>query len=118
MNNDLKVTWIRPRAAPDNEIVIEVDTIKLANALLSSHPDDYLRLGDSRAPTIENRYEQIGEAILAGKTIETPQFGIDNGLVVVADGRHRLAWCRDHGIRRISVLVDQEYAAEFLQLVG
>lgn len=118
MNNDLKVTWTRPRAAPDNEIVIEVGTVKLANALLSSHPDDYLRPGDSKAPAIENRYEQIDEAILAGKTIETLQFGVDNGQVVVADGRHRLAWCRDNGIRRVSVLIAQEDIAEFLQLVG
>ncbi len=118
MNNDLKITWIRPHAAPESEVVIGVDTVKLTNALFSSCPDDCLRVGDSKAPTLENRYERIGEAILAGKTIETPQFGLDNGQVVVADGRHRLAWCRDNGIRRISVLIDQEDAAEFVRLVG
>lgn len=96
--------------------MIEVDTIKLANALLLNHPEDCLRLDNLGAPTIENRYEKIGEAILAGNVIETPQFGLNNGDVVIADGRHRLAWCRDNGIGRISILVDQEDAAEFLRL--
>lgn len=118
MEQKSKISWLRPAAAPSNEIIIEVDTIKLANALYSSYPDDCLRPGDPRAPTIENRYERIGQAILAGKAIEAPQFGIDNGRIVVADGRHRLAWCRDNGIERISVLVDKEDVAEFLQLVG
>lgn len=54
------------------------------------------------------KYERFGEWVLANAAstkIEMPHVGFYEGIISFTDGRHRFAWCRDHGVRAMPVTV-------------
>lgn len=119
MQNQPEIKWTKHACATDSDVLIEVSTQRLVDALRASDPGTYVALGDPVNPTLEDRYERIGEAIAAGHKMEPPIIGLDDDdRVGIADGRHRIAWCRDHGVLRITVLVNKDDAPGLLDLIG
>ncbi|MBJ9711965.1 hypothetical protein [Burkholderia gladioli] len=62
------------------------------------------------------RYEQFGTwltgRIRAG-TVWMPHVGLRGGEIAFSDGRHRLAWLRDHGLTAVPMTVSREAEREF-----
>lgn len=67
------------------------------------------------------RYENVGRFLREsiGRTqIRLPTVSIEHGEIIFTDGRHRVAWLRDHGLYCMPFEVGDDCAAEFEKLFG
>lgn len=83
--------------------VIWVDIAKLD--LSWRNDQDYVGPGGS-GQSIEGRYVNVGKYISAGRPLYMPSVSLDDdGVVGFTDGRHRVAWLRDHGVVALPIEV-------------
>jgi hypothetical protein len=68
------------------------------------------------------KYQRFGEWLAANASIvkvDMPHVSLNEGIATFTDGRHRFAWCRDHGVRALPVTVSGKLqSAELTRLVG
>jgi hypothetical protein len=89
--------------------VVWVDVTKLDRCWRES--SDYVGPGGTGA-NIRGRYEDVGEHITAGNPLLMPSVCLDEaGIITFTDGRHRVAWLRDHGVEALPVEVPPDQAA-------
>jgi hypothetical protein len=67
----------------------------------------------------EERVARAGERFMAGLETWMPEVCLEaDGTVTFADGRHRFAWCRDHGVAAMQVAVCRECEDEVRRRFG
>ena len=62
-----------------------------------------------------DRYARFGKWLLQGHPVQMCTIGLNKGEVGFADGRHRFAWLRDHGVHAIKVQLDPDSVNECLR---
>lgn len=73
---------------------------------------------------IGNRYQTFGEWLKKGEPVEMPEVSYNESLeykgggVSFGNGRHRFAWLRDHGVKKIPVCVPEEQTQKINELFG
>jgi len=98
------------------DVVVWVDVSKVEDAW----PRNYLYIeaggeGRSQQPY---RYHRFGEWIRGGETIEMSSICACDGEIGFTDGRHRFAWLRDHGVKRLPIAVCRACAEEVERRFG
>jgi len=53
----------------------------------------------------DSAYERFGQFVQTGEQIEMPSVDFDRSRVYLINGRHRLAWLRDRGLKQIWIAV-------------
>lgn len=114
----IEIKWKRQWGDPDEIVWIDVQKL---NANWSM---DETYLGSDAATTddLHFRYNRFGEWLL--EHIETeyvcmPHVGLDETTISFSDGRHRFAWCRDHGVKHLPVTAPPGMDAQTIKkLVG
>jgi hypothetical protein len=89
--------------------VVWVDVMKLDQ----SWRDDSCYVGPGgTGESIEGRYEAVGKYISAARPLYMPSVCLDDdGVICFTDGRHRVAWLRDHGVEALPIEVPPRQAA-------
>lgn len=74
----------------------------------------------SKKPALSGRYERFGEWVKRGEPIGLPLLYISPATneISFGNGRHRFVWLRDHGVKRMPVMVTKEQASEFKKRFG
>ena len=111
-----KIEWVqqwRPDgAAPD--VTIWIDVVKLDQSW-QSDAAYYVAPGGGGG----SKYERFGSWIShATEPVRMPHVSVEAGGIYFTDGRHRFAWFRDRGLRRLPVTVEPDLAAELDRLFG
>jgi hypothetical protein len=109
--------WTTPPEVLDSDVVVWVDVGKADRMWRNTEPDCYIGSGGT-GHAIDNRYQLIGRELSAGKAVGMPLLSIDGPTLGFTDGRHRFAWCRDHGDCCLPVITPEESADELALLVG
>ena len=66
-----------------------------------------------------DKYERIGEWITGyDGPIEMPSVSLPDGHLTFADGRHRFAWLRDHGVTALPVTISHGWVRQLESLAG
>ncbi|AZV93602.1 hypothetical protein CBF45_07615 [Bordetella sp. J329] len=113
----MRIEWVRPQYFPDDLILLELNTQRLAEAIRTYDPDGVVCPGSATHPTLEDRYERIGEKLSYGGEMDAIGIGLSpEGHVTIADGRHRLAWCIQNKVEKIGAVVAPGEAGEILKL--
>ena len=96
--------WIKEN---ERDPVVWVDVERLDLAWRCTK--EYVGLHGTGA-AISGRYKKFGEWLArAERAVEMPTIRLrDDGQVSFTDGRHRFAWLRDHGLKRIPVAANNE----------
>ncbi len=95
-----------------SEVVVWIDVAKL-DAAWAKDRDFYVGRGGT-VSAIKGRYERFEAWVKGGEAVEMPVVGFGYGdSVAFTDGRHRVAWMRDHGATAIPVVTDADRAKEF-----
>ena len=70
---------------------------------------DWQYIGKNGENGIKTRYKDFGEFSKKAPSIHASQASVyDNGSVVFGDGRHRYAYMRDQGIKKIPMSMDKK----------
>ena len=95
--------WIK-ESKRDSVVWVDVEQLDIAWRCT----DQYVGLGGTGA-AIAGRYKRFGEWLAhTEKAVMMPTIGLcDDGEVSFTDGRHRFAWLRDRGLKRIPAAVDK-----------
>jgi hypothetical protein len=64
-----------------------------------------LWIGPGGIGGLGDRYAKFGQWVLQGHPVQMCSIGVDKGQVGFADGRHRFAWLRDHGVEAVKVQI-------------
>lgn len=65
-----------------------------------------------------SRYRKVGEFIRASSELYYPHLNLDGTEPAFTDGRHRLAWLRDHGADAVAVTTSPSDADRLRALFG
>lgn len=108
-----------PRAQANRDATVTIDVAKL-NAAWERDTGFHLGPGESSPP---GRYEEFGRfaanAAATGAPVEQSEVTLDaDGTVSFTNGRHRFAYLRDLGIKKLPVSVPREQAARLRRLYG
>lgn len=108
----------RAKASGEQRVLINVDRFDAAWA--KTDPELYIGPGGTGA-TIGKRYqgfgdwldsEEIGEDVPVQQRVEAPEVYVnEDGVVTFTNGRHRFAWLRDHGAKKMIVSMPPEAIA-------
>ena len=113
------LTWCREIKWSDDPIVwVEVEKIEAAWRLDESA---YLGPDVRRWPSsgMPYRYKRFGEWISKGsEAIKMSRACLDGGELSFTDGRHRFAWCRDHGVKILPMETNNYSLAKFTARFG
>lgn len=116
------VKWVIPRRMQvyiDNgsEKVVWVDVDKIDQKWKLDR-NFYVGPGGSGA-AIKGRYERFDNWIQGGQPVEMSEMGMGyRDLPSFTNGRHRLAWMRDHGAKAVPVVTPTAEADRFEELFG
>lgn len=113
------VKWkISPFMPPDEpDLVVWVNVGQVDKMWAATDPDFYVSAGGG-GHTKPGSYARVGKAISQGEIMEMPQLSLDGSTLSFSDGRHRFAWCRDHGITALPVLAPPDCAEDLMKAVG
>lgn len=112
------IGWILPAHMPEGEeVVVHISVPRLDDIWLRTDPDSYVGPGGTGA-AIEGRYSNLNKAFRCGAPMEIPQISIYDGVFSFTDGRHRTAWCRDHGILTMPIMTPPECVGEVEKYIG
>ena len=90
------------------DVQVMIDVAKL-DASFAKDREFYV--GPQGAGGISGRYERFGNWLNNGEAVGMPEVCLnDNGEVAFINGRHRFAWMRDHGVKKLPVAVPAEDA--------
>jgi hypothetical protein len=113
------LSWCREIQWSDDPIVwIDVEKIEAA---WRSEGSQYLGLDVRRWPSsgMPYRYKRFGNWVLKNRDpIKMPTACMDTGVLGFTDGRHRFAWCRDHGIKALPMTTSTYTLVEFASRFG
>lgn len=113
----MRIEWVRPQHFPDDVILLELNTQRLAEAIRTYDPHGVVCPSNTTHPTLEDRYERIGEKMSYGREMDAIDIALSpEGHVTIVDGRHRLAWCIQNKVEKIGAVVAPEEAGEILKL--
>ncbi|MBM6595415.1 hypothetical protein [Microvirga pudoricolor] len=119
MSSTIDLKWVlkRPQdetVAPDPEVWIDVARLDEAWRGGGSYYVAFAGQGGS-----EERVARAGERLTDGLETYMPEICLEaDGTVTFADGRHRFAWCRDHGVSVMPVAVCRECEDEVRRRFG
>lgn len=119
MSSTVDLTWVLkrphdPSIAPDPEVWIDVARLDEAWRGDGSY---YVAFGGQGGS--KERFARAGERFMAGLETYMPEVCLEaDGTVTFTDGRHRFAWCRDHGVAVMPVAVCREGEAEMRRRFG
>lgn len=65
-----------------------------------------------------SRYRMVGEFIRASSELYYPHLNLEDDEPAFTDGRHRLAWLRDHGAHAVAVTTSPSDADRLQALFG
>ena len=100
----------------EQDAVVWIDLAKFDAAWRQS--EDYVGQ-EGAGSQFEGRYQRVGQFILAYGKLFIPTVCFDeSGAVGFTDGRHRVAWLRDHGVTTLPLSVPQRQAARFRRAFG
>lgn len=115
------VEWMIPRSRrraveAGEDVPVEIDVAKLD----ASWRKDDAYIGPNGAGGIRTRYPDFGTWFQArSEAVEMPEVSIGGfGEAVFVNGRHRFSWLRDHGVRRMPVIVPVDQVAAFRKRFG
>lgn len=115
MNSMQEIDWIPSPNETDIPILVSVPLIEEKWRLDVSY---YIGPGGSGKP-IEDRYQRIDVWLSENNQIWMPAMCLDENLnPSFTDGRHRFAWCRDHGINELKIVVPADEVEIFSRLYG
>lgn len=109
--------WIKPSQILEDEVVVWVDVVKADEMWRRTDPGCYVGPGGTGQAT-DDRYQRIGMEFSSNAFMEMPLMSIDGAILGFTDGRHRFAWCRDHGDCCLPVITPAEAAEELVAFVG
>lgn len=70
-------------------------------------------------PGDANKYERFGEWLTSYPgALEMPHISLRDMKISFADGRHRFAWLRDHGVTALPVTVSHGWVKQLESLAG
>jgi len=113
------LTWCR-EVEWDDDPIVWVDVEKIEAAWCSER-FAYLGSDVRQWPSsgMPYRYRRFGEWIAkSSEPIKMSSACLDSGKLSFTDGRHRFAWCRDHGIKVLSMTTSSDGLAEFTSRFG
>ncbi len=98
-----RIDWVLARDQYlDAYVWVSMNSVDVAWRLEASSYIDYGGHGNS----IEGRYERVGRWLQVHTDLWVPAMCLDeNGVLSITDGRHRLAWLRDHKATALLVAV-------------
>jgi hypothetical protein len=108
-----KINW-RPQWEDAGDVVVWVSVPKV-NVLWRKDRGFYL---SPRACPSLYRYQRFGEWIQTNTDIWMSHLGLYEGRISFADGRHRFAWFRDHGLESLPVTTARGDGAKLRRAVG
>lgn len=92
----------------DVEVMIDVAKLDASFA-----KDREFYIGPQGEGGISGRYERFGNWLKGGEAVGMPEVCLnDKGEVAFINGRHRFAWMRDHGVKKLPVAVPAGDAKE------
>lgn len=107
------VRWIvQAPAWGDPDAVVWVDMVTFDASWRRS--DHYLARGGANG--IGDRYHRVGIWIGQGGDLFMPQVTLCDAVIAFSDGRHRVAWLRDHGATALPVQVNPALVTQFKAL--
>lgn len=98
-------TWSGAPAVRNQGKLIWVDVSKFDKAWakdLTQKKDFYLP-PNSRVNAIGDRKERFGEFLQSNSAIHASTVSVRNGIISFADGRHRYAYMRDSGAKKVPI---------------
>jgi hypothetical protein len=105
-NRDIKVT-LHPVEERQGHKLHYVHTDKFENAFKKDETGYIGPKGTENA--IKNRYKGVGEFLKTAPSMRASEAYVrPNGSVVFGDGRHRFAYLRDIGLKKIPMSLDKE----------
>jgi hypothetical protein len=119
MSSTVDLKWIPklphdPSVEPDPEVWIDVARLDESWRGDGSY---YIAFGGQGGS--EERYARTGERFMDALEAWMPEICLETGGVVTfSDGRHRFAWCRDHGVAVMPVAVCRECKSEVRRRFG
>ena len=119
MSSLVDLHWV-PKLPPDQSVcpdpVVWVDVARLDEAWRG---DDGYYIGFGGHGSSKSRYAGAGERLARGLKTWMPEICLGtSGMITFSDGRHRFAWCRDHGVEALPVGVCRECENEVRQGFG
>ncbi|MBC6982870.1 hypothetical protein [Caulobacter sp. 17J80-11] len=111
-----EVHWV---ARHDGDAVVWVDMAKFEQAW-SGVAAQYVGKG-GRGPTSDSfsKYRKFGQWFAAtARPVEMAEVFLNGGFPEFSNGRHRVAWLRDHGLRAFPLATNPDLAAEFTERFG
>jgi hypothetical protein len=96
-----------------------IDVARLDAAWRGSQ--QYVGFGGQAVPggsAMPDRYERFGLWLEPGVDVHMPFVSLEGEGVSFNDGRHRFAWCRDHGVAALPVEVCEAEMAAFAERFG
>ncbi len=122
--DETQFTWVVPyngnTVRNGSEKVVWIDPVKL-DASFAKDPTFYVGPGGTGEGVIKGRYPRFNDWVAAndGKNIMMPEvcLGARNE-ITFSNGRHRYAWMRDHGVRKMLMLVPVNQADEIEKRFG
>ena len=115
---ETEIRWKRQWGPTDEIIWVDVEKLNAS----WSKDDSYLGPDSATTDDQHDRYIRFGEWLrenLATTEVCIPHIGVDDGIVFFTDGRHRFAWCRDHGVKYLPITTSPGcYGPEIEKLFG
>ena len=103
-DREIPVT-MHPIEKRTGDIMTHINPDKFDEAFAKT--DNYV--GENGKGGIGKRYQQFGDFIKKADSMRASNVYVkENGTPVFGDGRHRYAYLRDHGLKRIPVSMDKE----------
>jgi hypothetical protein len=119
MSSTINLRWALKRPQDETVVpdaVVSIDVARLDEAWRGDG-SYYVAFGGHGGS--EERYARTGERFMDGVEAWMPEACLEaDGTVTFADGRHRFAWCRDHGVGAMPVAVCRECEAEVRRRFG
>jgi len=123
-NRPTSYFWSRDKRVWLYDKRVWLDVFKL-EAMLRLEPSRHVGFAGENG--IEGRYDGVDEFVASGEALDMPKVKISpdgckgangSGRVIIADGRHRFAWMRDHGAAALPAAVPADDADEVAKLIG
>jgi len=102
------LTWKMPRDDGYKRVMIDVSKL---DASWSRDKGFYITPGGG-GDSIKGRYQRFGEWLKQGLPVEMPEVSFNDWhkCISFGNGRHRFAYFRDNGVKRLPVCVTEEQA--------
>ncbi len=111
------IEWI-PQSDLCDDVIVWVDVCKLDSSWKNDQPY-YIGPGVIGPGNGERyKYDNFGLWLALENAVWMPQVCLEDGYVTFADGRHRFAWLRDHGMKSLPVAVCRECHEEISARFG